>query len=126
MKTLKELQAIREAMKSNIAGRDSAGDKDARVVIGMATCGIAAGARDVLRAFSLEITRQKLKNVVLTQTGCMGICSLEPIVEVFLPGKEKVTYIKVDVDKVKAIVSEHIIGGMPVEEFMYADQKIEE
>ena len=93
MKTLAELQAIRDRMRSQIDLRD-AGDDRIRVVVGMATCGIAAGARPVLNALLEEVNKRDLKNVTVSQTGCIGVCRLEPIVEVYVPGQEKVTYVK--------------------------------
>lgn len=119
MKTLQELQAIREAMKSKIAGRSAAADNDIRIVVGMATCGIAAGARGVLNAFLSEAESRKLENVKVTQTGCMGMCAYEPIVEIFAPNAEKVTYVLMTPERVPAVVSGHIINGKPVEEFTY-------
>ena len=114
MKSLAELQAIRDKMRQQIDLRDS-GDDRIRVVVGMATCGIAAGARPVLNAF-LEAKRE-LKNVTVSQTGCIGVCRLEPIVEVYVPGQEKVTYVKMTPDKVASIVSEHLVNGRVVTEY---------
>ena len=91
MKSLAELQAIKERAQSRIQMREEMGD-DTRIVVGMATCGIAAGARPVLTSFVDEIGKRKLEHVVVTQTGCIGICQYEPVVEVFVPGQEKVTY----------------------------------
>lgn len=117
MKTLAELQAIKEKMQSKVALRD-AGDAK-RVVVGMATCGIAAGARPVLNAFVEQVNESGLAaNVTVTQTGCIGICQFEPVVEVFEAGKDKVTYIKMTADKVARVVEEHLKGGNPVAEFM--------
>ena len=93
MKSLAELRAIRERMAKQIDLRES-GDDRIRVVVGMATCGIAAGARPVLNAFLEEVDKRQLKNVTVSQTGCIGVCRLEPIVEVYVPGQEKVTYVK--------------------------------
>ena len=115
MKSLAELQAIKEKMQGKVALREGSSDK--RVVVGMATCGIAAGARPVLNAFLKEIEDRRLKNVVCTQTGCIGICQFEPVVEVFEAGKEKVTYVKMTADKVARIVEEHLKGGKPVAEY---------
>jgi NADP-reducing hydrogenase subunit HndB len=90
---------------------------DTRVVVGMATCGIAAGARPVLNSFVEEVARRRLKNVTVTQTGCIGMCQYEPIVEVFEKGKEKVTYVKMTADKVARIVNEHLVNGNVVTEY---------
>ena len=116
MKSLEELKAIREKNQSKVGVR-SESDTQTRVVVGMATCGIAAGARPVLNAFTEEIARRDLAGVLVTQTGCIGLCQYEPIVEVTMPGQEKVTYVKMTPDKVGRVVAEHIIGGKPVTEF---------
>ena len=116
MKSLAELQALRDSMKGKIGVRDDA-EGNTRVVIGMATCGIAAGARPVLAAFTEEVSKRNLQNVTIAQTGCIGICQYEPVVEVFEPGKEKVTYVKVTPEMVPAIVSQHIVNGSPVTEY---------
>ena len=116
MKSLAELQAIKEKMQGKVALREGSGDK--RVVVGMATCGIAAGARPVLSAFVEQVNAAGLTaNVTVTQTGCIGICQYEPVVEVFEAGKEKVTYVKMTADKVARVVEEHLKGGKPVAEF---------
>lgn len=115
MKSLAELQALRDEMKTKIGVReDDSGN--IRIVVGMATCGIAAGARPVLNAFTEEIAKRKLTNVTIAQTGCIGICQYEPVVEVFVPGKEKVTYVKMSPESVSKIVSDHIVNGNPVAE----------
>ena len=116
MKSLAELQAIRDKMRRQIDLRDS-GDDRIRVVVGMATCGIAAGARPVLNAFLEEVAKRQLNNVTVSQTGCIGVCRLEPLVEVYVPGQEKVTYVKMTPDKVASIVSEHLVNGRVVEEY---------
>ena len=116
MKSLEELKALREQMQSKMNLRKD--DADAiRVVVGMATCGIAAGARPVLNAFIDEINKRGLGNVQVTQTGCIGVCRLEPIVEIFVPGQEKVTYVKMSADKVPTIVSQHIVNKQVVTEY---------
>ena len=116
MKTLAELQAIRDKARMQMKMRGD--NREAvRVVVGMATCGISAGARPVLNAFVNEIEKRHLENVVVTQTGCIGMCQFEPIVEVMAPGKEKVTYAKVTADKVARIVAEHLVNGNPVMEY---------
>lgn len=117
MKSLAELQAIRDRMKEKVALRE--GVQPIRIVVGMATCGIAAGARPVLNTLVEEIDRQGLGDTAtVTQTGCIGICRLEPIVEVYENGKEgKVTYVKMTPEKVRRVVAEHIKGGAPVYEY---------
>ena len=116
MKSLEELAALRERMKNSVAMRQD-NSNTTRVVVGMATCGIAAGARPVLTAFVEEVNRRGLQDVTVTQAGCIGMCKLEPIVEVFQPGKVKVTYVKMTPDKVARIVSEHLVNGTPVAEY---------
>ena len=122
MKSLAELAAIREKMKDKIVLRE--GTTDTRIVVGMATCGIAAGARPVLNAFVEGVDREGLnEQVTVTQTGCIGICQYEPVVEVFQPGKEKVTYVKMTVEKAEKVLKEHIKGGKIVEEYTIASAK---
>ena len=116
MKSMAELEAIRQKALENIAMRKEVHDA-ARVVVGMATCGIAAGARPVLNAFVDEVAKRHLQNITVTQTGCIGVCRLEPIAEVYVPGEEKVTYVKVTPEMVPRIVAEHIVNGRPVEEY---------
>ena len=116
MKTLAELAAIREKMKDKVAIRE--GSNDIRIVVGMATCGIAAGARPVLNAFVEEVNRQGLSDkVTVSQTGCFGICQYEPVVEVYMGGETKVTYVHMTPDKVEKIINEHIKGGKVVSEY---------
>jgi NADP-reducing hydrogenase subunit HndB len=116
MKSLEELAAIRDKMKQTVSTREGAHD-GTRVVVGMATCGIAAGARPVLNAFTEEVARREIPGVMVTQTGCIGICQYEPVVEVYRPGETKVTYVKMTAGKVGRVVSEHLIGGIPVAEY---------
>ena len=116
MKSLAELQAIRDKMRQQIDLRDS-GDDRIRVVVGMATCGISAGARPVMMEFVEEIKRRGVQDAMVTQTGCIGVCRLEPMVEVYMPGQEKVTYVKMTPDKVASIVSEHLVNGRVVTEY---------
>ena len=115
MKSLAELAAIRERMKDKMVLREGSGD--IRVMVGMATCGIAAGARPVMLAFVEEVKKRNLSNVTGAQTGCIGMCRLEPMVDVYMPGKEKVTYVHMTPEKVGRVVAEHIVNGRPVTEF---------
>ena len=120
MKSLAELKAIKDKMKDKVVLRE--GSSDIRVVVGMATCGIAAGARPVLNAFVEEVNNAGLSGkVTVSQTGCIGICEFEPVVEVFDADK-KVTYVKMTPDKVKKIVAEHLKGGKVVAEYTIADK----
>jgi len=116
MKSLQELAAIRDKMKQTVSTREAAHDST-RVVVGMATCGIAAGARPVLNAFTEEVAKEGLHDVLVTQTGCIGICQYEPVVEVYEPGKEKVTYVKMTAEKAKRVVAEHLMRGSVVTEY---------
>ena len=116
MKSLAELEAIRQKTLENIAMRKEVHDS-ARVVVGMATCGIAAGARPVMLAFVEEINKRKLDHVTVSQTGCVGMCRLEPMVDVYMAGQEKATYVKLTPDMVPRIVAEHIVNGRPVLEY---------
>ena len=117
MKSLAELQAIREKTLNRINLRKEEGEAT-RVVIGMATCGIAAGARPVLNAFVEGVNKEGLEGKVsVTQTGCIGICQYEPVVEVFEPGKEKVTYVKMNPEKAQEVIEKHLKGGQVVSEY---------
>ena len=117
MKTLAELMAIKEATVQKMTVREDTGDDAIRIVVGMATCGIAAGARPVLNAFVDEVAKRNLKGVTVSQTGCIGMCQYEPIVEVIQPGKEKVTYVKMTADKVAKVVNDHIVNGIVAAEY---------
>ena len=116
MKSLAELAAIREKMQNKVVIRE--GMSGVRVVVGMATCGIAAGARPVLNAFTSGVTENGLGDkVTVTQTGCIGICQYEPVVEIFEEGKEKVTYVKLTAEKAAEIIEKHLKGGNVVKEY---------
>ncbi len=116
MKSLKELEAIRDRMRQTVNTRES-DSNTIRVVVGMATCGISAGARPVLNAIVEELARENVAGVQVTQTGCIGICQYEPVVEVYEPGKEKVTYVKMTPEKAIRMVHHHLMKGEPVEEY---------
>ena len=116
MKSLEELKAIKAKMQDKVVLRKSSGD--IRIVVGMATCGIAAGARPVLGAFVEGISEAGLgESVIVTQTGCIGICQYEPVVEVYTKGAEKVTYVNMTPDKAKEVIEKHIKGGKPIAEY---------
>ena len=122
MKSLAELQAIKEKMKDKVVLRE--GTADVRVVVGMATCGIAAGARPVLNAMVEGVNESGLADkVTVSQTGCIGLCQYEPIVEIFEAGKDKVTYVKMDADKAKRVIEEHLKGGKIVTDYTVAADK---
>lgn len=115
MKSIKDLEEIRKRTLDTINLRkDQSGT---RIVVGMATCGIAAGARPVLLAIMDEVEKNELSDVVVAQTGCIGMCRLEPIVEVYRPGEEKVTYVKMNPSKAKRVVNEHVMQGKIVQEY---------
>ena len=116
MKSLAELAAIKAKMKDKVALRDDSGD--IRVVVGMATCGIAAGARPVLAAFIEGVNEADLSGKVsVTQTGCIGVCQFEPVVEIYEAGKDKVTYVKMNPERVQRVVEEHLKGGKVIDEY---------
>ncbi len=116
MKSLAELAAIKEKMKDKVILREGSGE--IRVVVGMATCGIAAGARPVLNAFVEKVNEAGLnEKVTVSQTGCIGVCQFEPVVEVFEAGKEKVTYIKMTAEKAAEVVEKHLKGGEVIQEY---------
>lgn len=117
MKSLEELMAIKAKMADKVAVRQ-AGDNEIRIVVGMATCGIAAGARPVLNAFVEGVNAAGLaETVTVTQTGCIGICQYEPVVEVYQKDKEKVTYVKMTAEKAQEVIEKHIKGGAVVSEY---------
>ena len=122
MKSLAELQAIKAKMQDKVILREGTGEK--RVVVGMATCGIAAGARPGLNAFVEKVNEAGLSgSVTVSQTGCIGICQYEPVVEVFEAGKERVTYVKMTPEKVDRIVEEHLKNGKIVSEYTLSNYK---
>ena len=116
MKSLAELQAIRDKTRAAVTLRENA-EAGTRVLVGMATCGIAAGARPVLNAFVEEVAKRGLQDVMVTQTGCIGICQYEPVVEVVTPGQEKVTYVKMTPEKAVRVVNDHLVNGNVVSEY---------
>lgn len=116
MKSLAELKAIRDKTRASVTLRENA-EAGTRVMVGMATCGIAAGARPVLNAFVEEVAKRGLQDVMVTQTGCIGICQYEPVVEVVTPGQEKVTYVKMTPEKAVRVVNDHLVNGNVVTEY---------
>lgn len=117
MKSLAELAAIREKMKNKVSIRENS-DNTTRIVVGMATCGIAAGARPVLAAFVEGVNEAGLsETVIVTQTGCIGVCQYEPVVEIYEAGKEKVTYVKMTAEKAKEVVEKHIKNGQVIDAY---------
>ena len=117
MKTFEELMEIRKKTLNQVNLRNDR-KEGTRIVVGMATCGIAAGARPVLNAFTEEIAKRGLTDqVTVAQTGCIGMCRLEPIVEITMPGEDKVTYVHMNAEKVARIVAEHVVNKKPVAEY---------
>ncbi len=123
MKSIEELMAIKAKMQDKVSMRVSSGD--IRIVVGMATCGIAAGARPVLNALVEGVAAEGLgANVTVTQTGCIGICQYEPVVEVYEKDKEKTTYVKMTAERAKEVLEKHIKGGKPVTEYTIGAAKL--
>lgn len=123
MKSLAELKAIRDKMQGqvNMRGEDN---NHIRVVVGMATCGIASGARPVLTTLAEKVQQKQLSNVIVTQTGCIGLCQYEPIVEVYEPGKEKITYIKMTPEKAEEVIEQHLIRGRVLTKYTLSETKL--
>ncbi len=117
MKSLKELKELRESLQKDMSARDNT-DKP-KIIIGMGTCGIAAGARNILKAVLVEIEKREL-DVNVTQTGCIGMCEKEPLLDIKLPGKDRITYGNLEEKDVKKIIIEHVINGNMVEELAIA------
>ena len=114
--SIKELTEIRDRMKNQVTVRE--GGNRFRVVVGMATCGIAAGARPVLSAFVEGVSKEGLsEKVTVSQTGCIGVCQYEPVVEIFEAGKDKVTYVKMTPEKAAEVIEKHLKGGNVVQEY---------
>ncbi len=109
MKSIAELEAIRKKTLEQMSIREKS--ERMRVVVGMATCGIAAGARPVMNAFLEELKKRNITDVKVTMTGCIGACRLEPIVEVIDEKGDKVTYVKMNPEKAARVVAEHIVNG---------------
>lgn len=115
--SLEELKKIRDKMQNTVNMRDGGGDK-IRVLVGMATCGIASGARPVLRAFSDMVQEEELSDkIMVSQIGCIGLCQYEPIVEVLEEGKPKVTYVEMTPEKAREVMDKHLKGGEPIREY---------
>ncbi len=116
MKSLAELQEIRDRTRNQVILREN-NDNAIRVLVGMATCGIAAGARPVLATMVDEVAKRGLANVTVTQTGCIGICQFEPVVEIVTPGQEKITYVHMTPEKAIRVVNDHLVNGSVVTEY---------
>ena len=118
MKSIADINAIREQMRSKVLIRDNTKEGETHVFVGMGTVGLEAGAVEVFNAFVDEISTREIKNVRISRAGNMGAPEQQPIVEVVLPGKAPVTYVGLSADKVKVIVDKHILGGEPVTEYI--------
>jgi NADP-reducing hydrogenase subunit HndB len=120
VKSLADLKAMREKLQSNLDVREKAEHPESlvQIKVAMATCGIAAGARPVLNKFAELVQERGIKNTIVTQTGCIGICRFEPIVEIYEPGKPKVTYVHMDAEKAEEVVTRHLQGGQVVKEYV--------
>ncbi|NLL56207.1 MAG: (2Fe-2S) ferredoxin domain-containing protein [Clostridiales bacterium] len=123
MKTIADIKAIRDKMQAQIINRDNFdAQAETRIVVGMATCGIAAGARPVFNEFVEQVQNRNLKGVKVVRTGCLGMCKVEPIVEILVPGEPKVTYVKVDQEKAKNIVAKHIVAGQVCTDYLVDEE----
>lgn len=119
MKSIEEIKAIRDKMQAQILNRDNTDEeKETRIVVGLATCGIAAGAVPVFNTFVEEVQKRRLSNVKVIRSGCLGMCKLEPMVEVYVPGEEKVTYVYLTPDRAKIVMEKHILNGKVCSEFL--------
>ena len=116
MKSLAQLAEIKEKMKANETMRHD-GERAKKIVVGMGTCGIAAGARGIVSALTEEVLKRNLEHVTIAQTGCVGMCKLEPMMDIIAPGEDKVTYVKLTPDQIPKIIGEHVVNGRPVKEF---------
>lgn len=124
MKSLEDLKALREKLQSDIRVRENDGTK---IIIGMGTCGIAAGAREIMAAVLDELAVRKLKNVQVQQTGCIGMCEKEVLIDVVRPGEPRITYGNVKPVDVKRIIADHVINGRIIEDLVVGkmdDEKI--
>ena len=117
MKSLDELKDLREKAQKDIQNRDTS-DK-VEIIVGMGTCGIAAGARNVLQEIMKELNKRDL-DVLVSQTGCIGMCEKEPLVDVKLPGHDRVTYGEVEPDDVSKIITGHVVNGNVVDDLVVA------
>ena len=122
MKSLAELAELRQKSLNKINIRD--GESKKRVIVGMATCGIAAGARPVMNTFIEELKKRNINDIQVEMTGCMGMCALEPMVDIFDDEGNKTTYVKMSPEKVVRVVAEHLVNGKPVSELTIANENL--
>ena len=115
MSTIKSLEDLKRAREEALKKREmKASSGTVQVIVGMGTCGIAAGARDTMKAILDTIEKDSMNGIVVTQTGCIGLCEKEPIVQVVVGEAAKVTYGKVNPDVAKKILKEHVGNGIVV------------
>jgi len=112
------LDGIAEKMKRTMLMRE--GEGTAKVIVHMGTCGIAAGARTVMKALMEEVEKRDVKDVILTISSCAGLCSREPMITVELQGKPAVKYVDMTPEKAKKVFAEHVLGGKIVTEYALA------
>lgn len=118
MKSLADLEKVRREAQERMRIRD--GEGPTRIVIGMGTCGIAAGARETMSAIMDELAKRNLTDVTVTQTGCAGLCEYEPLVDVYVAGKDRVTYSYVTPERARQIVARHVVNGQIVGDWVLA------
>lgn len=118
MKSLDELAKIRDEARKKMEIRDGESGEKTKIIVGMGTCGIAAGARETMGAVLQELEKRNLDNVLVTQTGCMGLCEQEPILEVEVPGQPRISYGKVTAEKARQIIARHVVNGNIIGEWV--------
>lgn len=121
MKSLEDLKKIREQAQAQIRLRTQ--EANTKIIVGMGTCGIAAGAREALMAILDELAKRNIQDVVVTQTGCVGLCEYEPLVNVIKPGQPKVTYMKVTPERARQIVASHIVNDQIINEWVLSTEE---
>ena len=115
--SLEDLRKIKAASQRTTEARKN---NDTQIIIGMGTCGIAAGAREVMKAVLEELAKRNLTDVAVLQTGCIGMCQKEPLLDVVRPGEDRVTYGPVYPRDVPRIIADHLVNGIVVEDLVIA------
>ncbi len=121
MKSLEDLRRIREQAQAQIRLRTQ--ETNTKIIVGMGTCGIAAGARETLMAILDELAKRNIQDVVVTQTGCVGLCEYEPLVNVVKPGQPKITYMKVTPERARQIIASHIVNDQVINEWVLSTEE---
>ena len=121
MKSLEDLKRIREQAQAQIRMRTQ--EANTKIIVGMGTCGIAAGARDTLMAILDELAKRNIQDVVVTQTGCVGLCEYEPLVNVIKSGQPKITYMKVSPERARQIIASHIVNDQIMNEWVLSTEE---